>query len=190
MRQGGPFQNLRTNVVRAFVERYLVRDTLHGPASPRSKLVDGIYRPEILSTTTVERAGFLFLDTPVRTNANGTITMRAPGGLGTITAHAIGDDAFEVRAGPQADLRLGFLGDHGRVERIAMGGTLLDPIVFTRLEWWQRGFAHAVVLMIACFTIVIAASAQGVRRVVRRRAGRPPTKTRGGYSSSQREGCS
>jgi hypothetical protein len=50
-----------------------------------------------------------------------------------------------------------------------MGGTLLDPIVFTRLKWWQRGFVHAVVLMIACFAIAIAGSVQGMRRVVRRR---------------------
>jgi uncharacterized membrane protein YidH (DUF202 family) len=171
MRQGGPFQHLRTNVVRAFVERYFVPDMHQGQASTQPELPDGIYRPEILSTGTVERAGFLFLDTPVRTSATGTITMHAPGGLGTIIAESIGDDAFEVRAGPQAGLRMGLVRDHGRVERIAMSGTLLDPVVFTRLNWWQRGLVHAVVLMIACVAIVVAGSVHGVRRFVRRRRG-------------------
>jgi CubicO group peptidase (beta-lactamase class C family) len=172
MRQGGPFQNLRTDVVRAFAQRYLVPDAHSVPESDSSAhelAVDGIYRPEILSKNTVERAGDLFLDTPVKTTEPGSVTMRAPGGLGAIAAHSIGDGVFEVQSGPQAGLRLGFVSADGHVERIAMGGTLQDPIVFTRLKWWQRGIVHAAFLAVTSLAIGIAAAVQIVRRIIRRR---------------------
>jgi len=170
MRQGGRFQNLRTEVVRAFVKRYVAGDTPAAPAGA-SHAVAGIYRPALLSTTTIERAGYLFLDTPVRSTVEGGVTMHAPGGLGTIIAFPIGNDAFEVRDGSQAGLRLGFLGDAGQPSRIAMGGTLLDPVVFSRLQWWQRGFVHAVLLVAVCLALVVGAAVQGIRRIIRRKRG-------------------
>jgi hypothetical protein len=48
-----------------------------------------------------------------------------------------------------------------------MGGTLLDPIVFTRLKWWQRGILHAGLLFAACLTIVTAALVRGVQWIMR-----------------------
>ncbi|MEX2179558.1 MAG: serine hydrolase domain-containing protein [Gemmatimonadaceae bacterium] len=169
MRQGGRFQDLRTEVVRAFVERYYVGDTARAPmAAPQS--FSGVYRPALLSTTTVERAGYLFLDTPVRSTSSG-ITIHAPGALGNIAAFPIGGDAFEVREGAQAGLRLGFVGSAGHASRLAMGGTLLDPVVFTRLAWWQRGFVHAVLLGAACLVLVIGAVVRGMRRIIYRKRG-------------------
>jgi CubicO group peptidase (beta-lactamase class C family) len=169
MRQGGRFQNLRTEVVRAFVERYFVGDTAPAPVAA-SQSFNGVYRPGLLSTTTVERAGYLFLDTPVRSTSGG-ITIRAPGALGTIVAYPIRDDGFEVREGPQAGLRLGFVRDAGHVSRMAMGGTLLDPVVFTRLAWWQRGFVHAVLLGAACLALVIGAIVRAMQRIIWRKRG-------------------
>lgn len=170
MRQGGPYQDLRTDVVRAFAQRYFARDSVASGA--RASLpVAGVYRPALLGTTTVERAGYLFLDTPVRSTPNGSVTMRAPGRLGRITAHPIGNGAFEVREGSQAGLRLGFVGRGTRSMRMAMGGTLLDPVVFTRLRWWERGAVHAALLAAACLALVIGAAARGAWRVFRRRRG-------------------
>jgi hypothetical protein len=169
MRQGGPFQGLRTEVVREFVKRYYVADTATAEAAASPGLA-GVYRPALLSTTTVERAGYLLLDTPVRLTG-GNVTMHAPGGLGTVIAHPTGDGGFQVRTGPQADLRLGFIERADGVPRILMGGTLLDPVVFTRLAWWQRGLVHAVLLVASCLALVIAAAVHGVRWVVRRRRG-------------------
>lgn len=174
MRQGGRFQNLRSDVVRAFVGRYFVSDAQPN-AAPPSRPVTGIYRPALLGTTTVERAGYLFLDTSVRSTADGAITMRAPGAFGTVTAYPIGNDAFEVREGRHEGLRLGFTGNAGQSSRMAIGGTLLDPVVFTRLQWWQRGFVHAGLLGAACLALVIGAAARGARWIIRRRRGRAVT---------------
>jgi hypothetical protein len=71
-------------VVRAVAERYVVAETMPAAPTAVSRSIGGVYRPAILATTTVERAGYLFLDTP-----------------------SMGHGAFEVRDGPQAGLRLG-----------------------------------------------------------------------------------
>jgi CubicO group peptidase (beta-lactamase class C family) len=166
MRQGGPFQDLRTTVIRGFVERYLEPDPV--PAStPPALTEEGIFRPQILSTTTVERAGYMFLDTPLHRAAGGTMTLQAPGGLGTITAAPSGGGLFIVRDGAQAGMRLGFVERNGSV-RLALGGTLLDPITLLRLSWWERGLVHATALALGAGSLAVGAVVHGVR-VVRRR---------------------
>jgi len=92
MRQGGPFQNLRTEVVRAFVERYFVRDT-PTVLPTGSHAIDGVYRPALLSTTTVERADYVFLDTPVRSNADGSVAL-------AVTAIILGPSPSSGRGRP------------------------------------------------------------------------------------------
>ena len=169
MHQGGRFQDLRTEVVRAFAERYLVRDTAPAPVAVLQAF-NGVYRPALLSTTTIERGGYLFLDTPVRSTGGG-LAIHGPAGLGTLVAYPTTDAGFEVREGPQAGLRVGFLDGAGQVSRMAMGGTLLDPVVFTRLAWWQRGFVHAVLLGAACLALVIGAVVRGMRRIIWRKRG-------------------
>jgi CubicO group peptidase (beta-lactamase class C family) len=168
MRQGGPFQDLRTEVVRGFVQRYFA-DTAPAARTTRAPSLDGVYRPALLSATTVERAGYLLLDTRVRSTADGSIVMHAPGGLGTVIAHPIGPEAFEVRDGPQAGLRLGVVHPPDGPLRLVIGGTLLDPVVFTRLRWWQRGLVHAAALVVSCLALVLGAGAHGVHRMLARR---------------------
>lgn len=173
MRQGGRFQDLRTEVVRAFAERYFTADAPPEPA-PAAPPSEGVYRPALLGTTTVERAGYLFLDTPVRSTATGGILLQAPGTLGTITAQAIGDGLYEVQDGPQASLRLGFVEAAGEAPRIAMGGTLLDPVIFARVAWWQRGRVHLILLIATCLSLGTAALVQAARWLLRRRRGTVP----------------
>ena len=167
MRQGGRFQTLRTTVIREFARRYLPPDaTLLTSGS--SHALAGTYRPLLLATTTVERLGYLFLDTPVEITADGAVMLRAPGELGTLRAEPAGNNAFEVREGPQAGLRIGFLDGEGPT-RIALGGTLLDPVVLERLSWWQRGFVHAVALGVASLVLTSAGIFLAVRAWLRRR---------------------
>jgi CubicO group peptidase (beta-lactamase class C family) len=167
MRQGGPFQHLRTELVRAFVQRYFVA-RIPAVRPTASSSIDGVYRPALLGTTTVERAGYLFLDTHVRSTPDGNVVMRAPGGLGTVIAHPIGSDLFEVRDGPHAGMRLGVAAHPDGALRLATGGTLLDPVVFTRLDWWERGLVHAISLVVSCLALVLGGAAHGVRSIVRR----------------------
>ncbi|HXV86745.1 MAG TPA: serine hydrolase domain-containing protein [Gemmatimonadales bacterium] len=166
MRQGGPFQDLRTRVVRGFAQRYFAGDAPVSPtAARRPGNVNGVYRPALLATTTVERAGYLLLDTPVRLARDGNVSVHAPGGLGTVLAHPAGGDVFEVREGPQAGLRFGVVATADGRPRLAMGGTLLDPVVFTRLDWWQRGALHAAWLIAACLALVLGGAVHAVRRL-------------------------
>jgi hypothetical protein len=59
--------------------------------------------------------------------------------------------------------------DHGTT-RIAVGGSLLDPLVFTRLRWWERGTLHAALLGGACLALSLAAVTRALRLVRRRPA--------------------
>jgi hypothetical protein len=109
----------------------------------------------------------MFLDTPLHRAAGGTMTLQAPGGLGTITAAPSGGGLFIVRDGAQAGMRLGFVERNGSV-RLALGGTLLDPITLLRLSWWERGLVHATALALGAGSLAVGAVVHGVR-VVRRR---------------------
>jgi CubicO group peptidase (beta-lactamase class C family) len=171
MRQGGRFQHLRATVIREFARRYLAPDTI--PVVPDSSAaVAGVYRPMLLSTTTVERVGYLALDVPVRVAEDGSVTLRAPGELGTVRAQPAGGSVFEVRNGPQAGLRIGFGSGDGPV-RIALGGTLLDPVTLIRLSWWERGLVHGVALGGAALVLTLAGAGYGIRALRRRRQGGP-----------------
>ena len=50
-------------------------------------------------------------------------------------------------------------------------GTLVDPVVFTRLARWQSGRLHAVILFLTCLALVLAAASRGVRWFVMRGSG-------------------
>jgi uncharacterized membrane-anchored protein len=166
MRQGGPFQSLRTNVIREFVRRYLPADT--DLVAPRaSHGVAGVYRPLLLSTTTVERLGYLFLDTRVQIEPDGRLTLHAPGELGTVRAEPIGEGVFEVHDGPQAGLRIEFVAGSSP-QRMVIGGTLLDPVMMERLSWWQRGQVHAIALGGAALVLTLSGMFHGVRALFRR----------------------
>jgi CubicO group peptidase (beta-lactamase class C family) len=173
MRQGGRFQGLRTEVIQAFVQRYFTPDS--GPAGATSTAeVGGVYRPLILGTSTVERAGYMMLDTPARVQNDGRLSMTVPGGLGRLVAEPIGEGLFEVRVGSQAGLRIGLVPGEG-TPRIALGGTLLDPVVFTRLRWWERGKLHLAMLILGCAALGLVSLVRGARWAFRRRSATPPS---------------
>jgi hypothetical protein len=54
---------------------------------------------------------------------------------------------------------------------MVMGVALLDPVVFSQLHWWQRGFVHAVLLAAASLVLAIGAAVQGVQRTIFRKRG-------------------
>ena len=167
MRQGGPFQYLRTAVIREFARRYLPPNSASGTSSAVVGIA-GTYQPMLLSTTTVERLGYLLLDSRVQVDGEGSLTLSAPGGLGIVRAQPAGQNLFEVPDGPQTGLRIGFLGD-ASPPRLVLGGTLLDPVVMERLSWWQHGLFHAIALGGATLVLTLAGIAYAVRGLLRRR---------------------
>jgi CubicO group peptidase (beta-lactamase class C family) len=176
MRQGGTFQTLRQDFVRAFTARYFphappsARDDSGAPL--RAAEFAGVYRPHLLPTTTIERAADLFSDTRVRVRPDGRLEIKIPAGP-KLSLLEIDDDLYRATDGPQEGLRIAFQRDaQGRVRRMSMSGNTQDPITFERLTWYERGTLHAMLLAAAfllfaggAVTEIVAA----VLRIIRRR---------------------
>jgi len=183
MRQGGPFQTLRTDFVREFVERYFP----HAPptkhigteAAARAATFTGVYRPVLLPSTTIMRAAALVTDTRVRSRPDGSIDVSIPGG-GRLHLMEIDTGLYRVPDGPQEGLSVAFVRDaHGSVRRMAMSGSTQDPLSFDRLSWYQRGLLHAALLSAVLLLFIGGAVTElfsGVLRLIwrRKRALGPP----------------
>ena len=178
MRQGGEFQTLRTDFVRAFAARFFpyipplpVSD--EGGAAARAGEFAGVYRPHLLPTTTIERAAGLFSDTRVRVSDAGMLELRIPAGP-ALTLVEVGEGLYRATRGPNEGLVVAFGRDQrGRVRRMSLSGSTQDPISFNRLAWYQRGTFHAGLLAVFFVLFVGLAFATvlgGAMRVFRRHA--------------------
>jgi CubicO group peptidase (beta-lactamase class C family) len=176
MRQGGEFQTLRTDFVRAFVGRYFPRTPQSGldkrPAASGVEGFVGVYRPHLLPTTTIERAVGLFSDTRVKARTHGLLEVKMPAGP-RLTLANVSEGLYRATGGADEGLMIAFRRDaRGRVEGMAMSGNTQDPLVFDRLAWYQRGALHATLLGIV-FALFIGCAVEelvgGVVRLVRRR---------------------
>jgi CubicO group peptidase (beta-lactamase class C family) len=149
MRQGGPFQNMRTRFVREFVQRYVGELVETNQArSLSSRMFAGVYRPVLFSTTTIERAAALLSDTRVVANADGSIDVHVPLG-GRMRAEPQGAAVFRVREGDQAGLTIAFSDSSVASRRMFLSGATQDPVSFDRLQWYQRGLLHLILIAIA-----------------------------------------
>jgi CubicO group peptidase (beta-lactamase class C family) len=177
LRQGGEFQTLRADFVRAFAARYFPQapppDRDDGGAAARARAFAGVYRPHLLATTTIERAIGLVSDTRVRARPGGLLEMTLPAGP-TLSLKEAGDGLYRATGGSDDGLMFAFVRDHeGRVLRLSMSGNTQDPVTFDRLAWYQSGTLHAVVLGLVLLLFLGCAAAEilgAVARLVRRRA--------------------
>ncbi|HJR35019.1 MAG TPA: serine hydrolase domain-containing protein, partial [Gemmatimonadales bacterium] len=118
MRQGGPFQPLRAAYVRSFVARYVQGDsTGSGTGDRAGKVVRareraGVYRPVLLSSTTIEKAALLGADTRVRAASDGSLDVTLPGG-GTIRVVEQASGVYRALDGPHAGVVFAFTGASG-----------------------------------------------------------------------------
>ena len=171
MRQGGRFQNLRANFVRAFLDEYVVSVPRRSPAeAPPAEPSDphaarsyaGVYRPILLSQSNIERAAWMAMDTRVRVEDDGTLAIAVPGGP-TLRAVPIGTHLFEITAGAEEGMRVVFSAPSSCCGmRMSLSGATQDPVSFDRLSWAGRGLLHAVVLgsvLLLCAGCVVWAAA-------------------------------
>jgi CubicO group peptidase (beta-lactamase class C family) len=182
MRQGGPHQTLRTDFVRALIERYtsggrayrVEPEMAQARGWPQLSAFVGAYRPSLLASTNLERAAQLGLDTPVRLGADRRLTAKMPGGP-RLTLRRIGPAHFRVANGPQRDLHVVFKRDaQGTVTGFAMSGSTQDPLSFTKLAWYRRGMLHAALLGTIALLFVLTALAAPFGAVGRWRRSRRP----------------
>lgn len=158
-RQDGPDQNLRKEFMQAFLDRYYpAPQPFILPAPPadfakRAEHFTGIFRPNLLPQTTVEKLGNLGTDTQVTENGDGTLTVALPP-LGSMKFRIVevepllfrSEDGFYFAFGEDQD---------GNIRSMNMSGSIVDPASFERLEWYESGTLHA---LLAAFGFLILSS--------------------------------
>jgi CubicO group peptidase (beta-lactamase class C family) len=154
-RQGGEYQDLRRKFMQAFLDRYYPAaraDSLPAPRSDfnqRAAQFAGLYRPNLLPRTTIETLGNLASDTRVTSNGDGTLTVRLPPfGAKIFRIVEVGPRLFRSEDG----FYFAFGEDeHGNITRLDMSGSIVDPVSFNRLRWYESGTLHAVLLTTGFF---------------------------------------
>ncbi|MCA1640201.1 MAG: beta-lactamase family protein, partial [Acidobacteria bacterium] len=133
--QGGKFQQFRKQFLQAFLDRYF-------PATEKSSLafannhaqIEGVYRPHLLSSLTIEKLGNIALDTSVKDNGDGSISIELPP-FGATKRHLseIAPNLFRSDEGT-------YIAFNG--EKMFMSGELNDPLPFGKIHWYESGILH------------------------------------------------
>jgi CubicO group peptidase (beta-lactamase class C family) len=151
-RQGGAYQDLRRKFLHAFLDRYypaMHKFTFPSPPpgfTQRAERFTGWFRPNLLPRTTIETLGNMLTDTQVTSNGDGTLTIALPP-LGAKTFRVVEVEPLLFRS--EDGFYFAFGEDqHGHVNRLDMSGSIVDPVSFNRLRWYERGTLHATLAAI------------------------------------------
>lgn len=157
-RQGGPYQDLRKKFLQAFLERYYPAtqpSTLHAPPpdfAQRAERFTGLYRPNLLPHTTIETLGNMGADTRVTLNGDGTLTVALPP-LGAESFRVVKVEPFLFRSEDGFYFAFGE-DEHGKFTRLDMSGSIVDPVSFNRLRWYESGTLHAILAVLGFFVFL------------------------------------
>jgi len=139
--QGGKFQQFRKRFLQAFLDKYFPATEKSLPALANTHAqIEGVYRPHLLSPLTIEKLGNLALDTSVKDNGDGSISVEMPPfGVAKRRLVEIAPNLF----GSDEGTYIAFDG-----EKMFMSGELNDPLPFGKIRWYESGMLH-----IGLFTI-------------------------------------
>lgn len=157
-RQGGAYQDLRRKFMQAFLDRYYpAAQPFSLPAPPsdftqRAARFTGLYRPNLLPRTTIETLGNLAADTRVTSNGDGTLTVSLPP-LGAKSFRIVEVEPILFRSEDNFYFAFGE-DERGKITRLQMSGSVVDPIGFERLKWYESGTLHAVLAATGFFVFL------------------------------------
>ena len=150
-RQGGAYQDLRRKFLQAFLDRYFpAAQAFSLPAPPadfaqRAERFTGLYRPNLLPRTTIELLGNFAMDTRVTSNGDGTLTVSLPP-FGAKSFRIVEVEPMLFRS--EEEFYFAFQeNEHGNISRLHMSGSVVDPVSFERLKWYESGTLHAVLAL-------------------------------------------
>jgi len=158
VRQGGAYQDLRRKFMQAFLDRYYpAAQPFSLPAPPsdftqRAARFTGLYRPNLLPRTTIETLGNLAADTRVTSNGDGTLTVSLPP-LGAKSFRIVEVEPMLFRSEDNFYFAFGE-DERGNITRLHMSGSVVDPMGFERMKWYESGTLHAVLATTAFFVFL------------------------------------
>jgi len=163
---------LGKNFLPAFMDHYYPTShpfTLPSPPTDfvkRAQRFTGLYRPNFIAMTSVEKLVSLIADTPVVSNGDGTLTLRLPP-LGHKSLRMVEVEPLLFRA--EEGFYVNFSEDgKGNIIRMFMSGSSKDPTAFDRLRWYESGMLHAGLGM-AGFLVFLSLPLVSTTRFFRRR---------------------
>jgi CubicO group peptidase (beta-lactamase class C family) len=157
VRQGGAYQELRRKFLQEFLDHYFPAtqpDSLPAPppdATQRAQRFTGLYRPNLFPRTTIETLANLVADTRVTSNGDRTLTVSLPLGQKTFRIVEVepllfrSEDGFFFAFGED---------ERGNINRMHMSGSIVDPVGFDRLKWYESGTLHAIMAALGFFVFV------------------------------------
>jgi len=157
-RQGGAYQDLRRKFMQAFLDRYYpATQSFSLPAPPpdfaqRAERFTGLYHPNLFPHTTVETIANMGADTRVSANEDGTLTVALPP-LGAKTFRVVEVEPMLFRSEDGFYFAFG-ADEQGNITRLDMSGSIVDPVSFERLKWYESGTLHAVLAAIGFFVFL------------------------------------
>lgn len=143
----------------AFMDHYYPAShpfTLPHPSvdfAKRAQRFAGLYRPNFIAMTSIEKLVSLVADTPVVSNGDGTLTVRLPP-LGHKSLRMVEVEPFLFRAEEGFYVTFGVNGN-GNIVRMFMSGATRDPTAYDRLRWYESGMLHAG-LAVAGFLVFLS----------------------------------
>jgi len=134
---------LDKDVVQAFLVRYYPASrpfSLPNPASDfaqRANRFTGLYRPNFIAMTSIEKLVSLMADTYVVSNDDGTLTLQLPP-LGTKSLRMVEVEPLLFRA--EGGFYITFSEDgKGNITRMFTSGSIKDPTAYDTMRWYERG---------------------------------------------------
>lgn len=107
----------------------------------RAERFTGLYRPNFIAMTSIEKLVSLIADTPVVSSGDGTLTLRLPP-LGHKSLRMVEVEPLLFRA--EEGFYVTFSEDEkGNITRMFMSGSIKDPTAYDRLRWYESGLLHA-----------------------------------------------
>jgi len=138
---------LEKNFVQAFLDHYYPAArpfTLPNPPSDfaqRASRFTGLYRPNFVARTNIEKLVGLVADTHVVSNGDGTLTLQLPP-LGSKSLRMVEVEPLLFRA--EGGFYVTFSEDgKGNITRMFTSGSIKDPTAYDRLRWYESGLLHA-----------------------------------------------
>src|SRR5215475_11617911 len=155
----------------AFMDHYYPASRLFTLPNPpadfaaRAERFTGLYRPNFIAMTSVEKLVSLIADTPVVYNGDGTLTLRLPP-LGHKSLRMVEVEPLLFRT--EEGFYVTFSEDEkGNIIRMFMSGSSKDPTAFDRLRWYESGMLHAGLGM-AGFLVFVCLPLVSTTRLIRR----------------------
>ena len=138
---------IEKNFAQAFMDHYYPAPrTYKLPRPPsdfaqRANRFTGLYRPNFVAMTSIEKVVGMIADTHVVSNGNGTLTLRLPP-FGSTSLRMVEVEPLFFRA--EGGFYVTFAEDGGgNITRMATSGSTKDPAAYDKLHWYEGGLLHA-----------------------------------------------